>query len=64
MATEKFKAWAKKYGIQRLAAELEVNQSTVYAWLKGTIVPSDCHRLSILEKAGRKLKLSDIVHGY
>ena len=64
MASDKFKAWAKRYGIKKLAGELGVHQSTVYAWIKGSIVPGDGHRLSILEKAGRKLKLGDIVDGY
>ncbi len=64
MATDKFKAWAKSYGIKRLAEDLKVNLSTVYGWVNGSIVPSDGYRLSILEKAGRKLKLGDIVNGY
>ena len=64
MASDKFKAWAKSYGIKRLVEELGVHQSTVYGWINGSIVPSDGHRLSILEKAGRKLKLGDIVDGY
>lgn len=64
MTSDKFKAWAKKYGIQRLAKDLSVHQSTVYAWISGSIVPSDGHRLSILQRAGRKLKLGDIVDGY
>lgn len=64
MASTKFKAWTKQYGIKRLASELGVHQSSVYGWISGSIVPSDRHRLSILSIAGRKLKLSDIVDGY
>ena len=64
MATDRFKAWAKSYGIKKLAGVLEVNQSTVYGWINGSIIPSDGHRLSILLLAGRKLKLGDIVDGY
>jgi hypothetical protein len=64
MASERFKAWVKARGIETLAAECQVGKSTVYAWIKGTIVPSDRHRLSILALAKRKLKLADIVDGY
>lgn len=64
MASEKFKAWVKAYGVQRLADNLLVHRSTVYSWLKGTTVPSDNHRIWILRFAGRKLKLGDIVDGY
>jgi len=60
----KLKAWAKSYGVKRLSEELGVNLSTVYGWLKGTMTPSDSHRLSILHLAGRKLKLGDIVEGF
>jgi transposase-like protein len=64
MATERFKAWAKLYGIKKLAKDVGVHQSTVYAWLDETIVPHDAHRLKILALAGRKLRLGDVVSGF
>ena len=64
MASDRFKVWVKARGIETLASECQVGKSTVYAWIKGSIVPSDRHRLSILRLAGRKLKLADIVDGY
>ena len=64
MASDKFKAWVKDRGIETVASDCQVAKSTVYAWVKGTIVPSDRHRLSILALAGRRLKLADIVDGY
>ncbi len=64
MASDKFKSWVKNRGIEVVASDCQVARSTVYAWIKGTIVPSDRHRLTILQLAGRKLKLADIVEGY
>lgn len=64
MEHEKFKAWARQYGVNKLAKDLGVHRTTVSRWINGSLVPSDGHRLSILEKAGRKLKLGDIVNGY
>ena len=64
MVSEKFKAWAKAYGIQKLADDTGVHLSTVYAWLAGEITPHDKHRLSLLKLAGRKIRLGDIVDGF
>ena len=60
MTSDKFKAWAKAYGVETLALECKVHRSTVYGWIKGTLTPSDPHRLSILKLAGRKLNLMDL----
>ena len=60
----KLKSWAKRYGIKQLADDLGVHQSSVYGWISGSMTPSTGHCVAILEKAGRKLKLSDIVDGY
>lgn len=64
MATDKFKTWVKARGVQTVANDCGVALSTVYAWVKGTIVPPDRHRITILGLAKRKLKLGDIVEGY
>ena len=64
MEHEKFKSWARKYGVNKLADELKVHRTTVSKWINGRMAPSGGHCLSILEKAGRKLKLGDIVDGY
>lgn len=64
MEHEKFKAWARKYGVGKLAQDLGVHRVTVSAWINGRMTPCHRHCLSILEKARRKLKLGDIVDGY
>lgn len=64
MEHEKFKAWARRYGVNLLAEKLGVHRTTVSRWINGSMVPSDGQRLAILELAGRKLKLGDIVDGY
>ena len=64
MGHEKFKAWARGYGVNKLAKDLGVHRITVSRWINGSMVPSDRHRLSILSLAGRKLKLGDLVDGF
>ena len=64
MVSDKFRAWVKTYGVQKLADDIEVHRSTIYAWLSGEIVPTDNHRLRLLKLAGRKLRLGDIVQGF
>lgn len=61
MATTKFKAWARKYGVGKLAEDLEVNRSTVSRWLNDNMEPSHGHRLSILALAKKRLKMIDLV---
>ena len=64
MASDKFKEWAKHHGIEELASDCQVNRSTVYGWLNGSIIPSDRNRLLLLALSKRKLKLGDLVDGF
>jgi hypothetical protein len=59
----KFARFIESYGVESLAAELDIRPSAIYHWIKGTTAPKPVHAEAIGRlsgESGRRLTMDDV----